>query len=135
MPISNSPKHVDFDAEAAVAAARERSDDRVLVGAEYTVDEFQMLYASDRVLDEYESTGVLDDVADRLHSYMHVDFTERELFEDLYPPAEETRGFVTYTDYTTVVRVLDGMEGLYVSFEPAVAVTPIVDEIVEIIRD
>ncbi|SNZ12235.1 hypothetical protein SAMN06269185_1564 [Natronoarchaeum philippinense] len=133
MPITNAPTHVDFDAAAATELAREQSDDRVIVAAEYTVEEFQVLYASDRVLEEYDDPGALDDVGDRLHSYMHVDFTERKLFEDLYPPAKETRGFVTYTDYTTVVRVLDGAEGLYLSFEPGVAVTPIVDEVADIV--
>ncbi|WP_256393559.1 hypothetical protein [Natronoarchaeum rubrum] len=66
---------------------------------------------------------------------MHVDFTERELYNDLYPHATDTRAFTTHTDYSTVVRVLDGTQGLYVSLESGVAIAPLIDDLSAIIRD
>ena len=133
MPITNESALVDFDAEAAVRAVRDVASEGVLVCAEYTIDDFRVLYASDTVVDDHGGPDELRSIGERMHAYLHVDFTERGLFEDLYPPAEKTRAFVTYTDYATLVRVLGDAGGLYVSLTPDTQVTPVVDAVTAVV--
>jgi hypothetical protein len=80
MPVTNESALVEFDADAAVDIALDASDDEVLASAEYTVEDFQILYAGDGALDEYDDAD-LQATGETLHAYLNVDSPERELFE------------------------------------------------------
>ncbi|MFC4448048.1 hypothetical protein [Halorussus aquaticus] len=121
---------VDFDAEAALSAAREVSDDAVHLCVEYTPEEFHTLYADELTMSLYGGDrDEMDDHFEQVHSYVHVDFTERDLFGDVFRSAGEVRSFVTYMDYVTLVRVLVGQQGLLFTTDPDADVTAVVDAV------
>jgi hypothetical protein len=134
MPERNRSTLTAFDADAAVEAALDEVGDDLLVAAEYTADEFELLYLSDAVVEIYDGRAGVQDVAEQLHRYLNLDFEERTLFEDLYPPAEDAYGFVTHTDYATVIRVLDGEEGLYLSVQTGVDTDPLLQRVRPVVR-
>lgn len=59
-------------------------------------------------------------------SYVHVDFVEKDLFEDVFRAAGEVRAFVTYMDAVVLVRLLVGQEGLFFTVDSAADVTAFV---------
>lgn len=121
MALTNEAGIVSFDADAALAAVLATDREHVRVCAEYDIEDWRLLYVADRVLEEYEAADdVLDRRADDLHSYIHLDFTERELFEDLAPHGGDVRAFMTRMEQHTLVRYLVGREGLFLSLERGV---------------
>lgn len=53
MPVENEPALVRFDAGAAVAIARERADEDLLVAAEFTAKGYNLIYLADEIVDTY----------------------------------------------------------------------------------
>lgn len=133
--MNNEPALVRFDAAAAVDVASERAGDGLLVATEYTSDGFNLVYVADEVLEEYGGIEGVWDVGKRIHGYVHLDFEERRLFEDLFPPVEDTYGFVTYTDRGPVARVVAEDEGIYLSFRQGVETGDIVEAVADVVRE
>lgn len=131
MPLRNESVLTEFGAHDALEVIESLIEEDLLVCAEFTVEDFQLLYVSDAALERYDSETDVWVVGDVIHEYMNVDFLERELFEELYPEVTETNAFVTYTDYAAIIRVLCGDEGFYVSVDPAAPVSEIVSALVE----
>ncbi|MFW5938427.1 MAG: hypothetical protein ACOCSN_05730 [Halanaeroarchaeum sp.] len=133
MPFVTDSKLVGYDAEAAVGAAREATDAELLAAASYTADGHQLLYVSEALVDRYGSREAVDEVTERVHSYIRLDLVERDLFDDLVPAVGETRAFTTHTDTTVIVRVLAGDEGFYCSFVPGAEATAVVEAVEAVI--
>lgn len=133
--MSNEAALVQFDAAAAVELAHERAGDGLLVAAEYTSEGFNLVYVADEALEEYGGIEGVWDVGKRVHGYVHLDFEERRLFEDLFPPVEDTYGFVTHTDRGPVARVVAEDEGIYLSFRAGVETGGIVDAVADVVRE
>ncbi|UPW00590.1 hypothetical protein M0R88_00460 [Halorussus gelatinilyticus] len=127
MVVSEDSMLVGFDADAALAAARSVDGASVRLCVEYTPDEFHTLYADETTMALY--AGDEDEMRDHfeeVHGYVHMDFTERDLFADLFRGAGEVRSFVTYMDHVTLVRVLVGQQGLLLTADPDTDVTELV---------
>jgi len=116
---------VDFDAEAACTAVREVVGDDLLVCVVFTTDDHEILHVADGVRDLYGSEDRMRDHFEEIHSYVHLDFTERRLFEDVVGGG--VRAMVTYMDQATLVRVVGEREGLFVTLAPDAPVTAVVD--------
>ncbi|WP_115865656.1 hypothetical protein [Halorussus litoreus] len=130
MEISEDSTLVDFDADDALAAARRVGDGAVNLAIEYTPDEFHTLYADELTMSLYgDDPEEMRDHFEEVHSYVHVDFTERDLFSDLFRGAGGVRSFVTYMDHVVLVRVLVGQQGLFATCDPEADVTAIVEAI------
>ncbi|GAA0229764.1 hypothetical protein GCM10009000_051280 [Halobacterium noricense] len=67
-------------------------------------------------------------------SYVHVDFMEKDLFEDVFRDAGEVRSFVTFMDHIILVRILVGEEGLFFTVDPDSDVTTLVEMVEEAIE-
>jgi hypothetical protein len=125
---------VDYDSERALAEARELAGvDAVLVCAEYDTEDFRLLHVDERVEAKYDSFEDLVEAGELFHRYGQVDFFEGDTVSGFYEPLEETRAFVTYTDFAILCRILGDREALYLSVEPGTAVTPLVDAMTEIV--
>jgi len=135
MPFTTESDPVGYDAEEAVRAAREATDAELLAAASFTADGHQLLYVSDHLLDRYGSREAVDEVTERVHSYVRLDLIERDLFDDMIPAVGSTRAFTTHTDTTVVVRVLAGDEGFYCSFTPDADVTAVVEAVEAVIDE
>lgn len=122
MSIRNPARLSGFDADAALEAALSVSDD-VHISVEYDTEEFNVLYVDDRTIALYGGEEPMMEHFEEVHSYVHVDFTERDLFQDVLFAAGKVRAFVTYMEYTVVVRFLRGNQGLFFAMDPEAPVT------------
>jgi hypothetical protein len=130
MEVFENSTLVDFDADAALSAAREVDEDAVHLCVEYTPEEFQTLYADQTTMALYGGdTEAMVEHFEEVHSYVHVDFTEQDLFSDLFRGAGDVRSFVTFMDHVALVRVLVGHQGLFLTVEPDADVTSVVEAI------
>jgi len=120
---------VDFDADAALASVRESFEDEIRLCVEYTAEEFHTLYADETTLTLYGDREQMVDHFEEVHSYVHVDFTERDLFRDIFVGAGGVRSFVAQMEHVTLIRVLDGEQGLFLSVVPETDVTGIVEAV------
>lgn len=133
MPHVTDSTPVEYDPEAAVAVARDATDADLLAAACFTADAHQLLYVSDAFVERYGSREAVDEVTDRVHSYISLDLIERDLFDDMVPAVGSTRAFTTHTDTTVIVRVLAGEEGFYCSFTPGADVSAVVEAVEAVI--
>ena len=134
MTISNASSLVSFDADAAVAALREMADESVHLCVEYDTEEFTTLYADEQTLSLYSSEREMVDHFEEVLSYVHIDFMEKGLFEDVFRAAGNVRSFVTFMDYVAFVRVLVGQEGLFFTVDPDADVTTLVETVEDAIE-
>lgn len=130
MSIRNASRVVTFDADAALDAALSVTDG-LRICVEYDVEEFNTLYADDVTISLYGGEDAMIEHFEDVHSYVNIDFTERDLFRDVLFAAGTVRAFVTYMDYTTAVRFLDDESGLFLALDPDAPVT----ETLEAVRD
>lgn len=69
---------------------------------------------------------------DQIHSYVHLDFAEMELFVDeLLPVADRVDYIATGMDVLTFVRIYVEREGLFVAVDPDEQIETIVDAVKE----
>ena len=121
---------VGCDARAVVDAAREAAGDSLRTVVEYDIDTFRPLYVDETTRSMYRSEARMYDHFDRIHAFVHVDFTERDLFqEDLLPPAGDVRAIVTEMEGMTLVRILRGDCGLFLGVDPDVRTSSLVDAV------
>ncbi|NHN59467.1 MULTISPECIES: hypothetical protein [Halorussus] len=130
MVVSEPSALVDFPADAALAAAREEADAAVGLCVEYTPEEFRTLYADEQTVALYGGDReAMADHFEEVHSFVHVDFTERDLFADIFRSAGEVRSFVTVMDHVALIRVLVGQQGLFLAVDPDADVTALVEAV------
>lgn len=123
-----TPEIVDFDAEAAVAAARDATEGPLYSFVEFDFDGFNRLYVADETRALYPSETVMEEHFEQIHSYVNIDFTEIELFtEDLFPMASRVRYKTTALDVMTLVRFyVNETSGVFVAVDPGAPVEPVV---------
>lgn len=125
------PENVtSFDAAAVVDAALAAIGDGLLTCVEYDAEECNALYVADEVEAMYPSEERMHEHFDRLHGYVHLDFTEVELFQDeLLPYAGDVHFLVTGFEALTAIRVLSGREGLFLGVTPDASTDAVVDAV------
>lgn len=126
---------VGFDVDAVLAAAKEAvGDDRVLLCVAFDDADFRTVYVDERVDALYADDEQRREHFGQIHSYVHLDFTERDLFEDLFLQPDGIRAFVTYMGTLIAVRVVTETEGIFISLAPGTPVTELVDAVEAVIR-
>jgi hypothetical protein len=135
MVVSEDSTLVDFDADAALSAARGVDQEGVRLCVEYTPEEFHTLYADDVTMALYGDREEMTDHFEQVHSYVHVDFTEKDLFTEIFRGAGAVRSFVTYMDHVVLLRFIADQQGLFVSADPDVDVTALVKAVEDEIYD
>jgi hypothetical protein len=128
--VENTSQLVAFDADAGLTAARETAGDAIHSFIEYTSEAFNVMYASPETMTLYGGRDAMLEHFEEIHSYVHIDFTERDLFsEELLPHAGEVRTIVTRQDELTLVRLFHGNGGLVISLDPDEPIIPLLDAI------
>ena len=130
MDVRNAGTVDGFDADVALEAALSVTDD-VRICVEYDTDEFNTLYADGETVALYGGEDAMNDEFAEVHSFVHLDFTERDLFEDVFLAAGRVRAFVTYMEHTIAVRFIRGDSGLFFALDPEAPVTETLDAIRE----
>lgn len=130
MAIRNDSRVVEFDADAALAAAEEVAGSDLYSFVEYDVEEYNVQYLSDFALQMYEDEAQAFDHFDQIHSHVHLDFTEIDLFtEGLFPIADEVEYVTTSLDFMKLVRIYHDNMGIFVSLAPHVDEVPVIEAI------
>jgi len=133
---SNRSTVVSFDADAALAAVLDRVDGRLFTFVEYDADGFNPLYVDEATLALYGGEERMLAHFEEIHSYVHVDFMEVEMFTDtLFPVAERVEYITTAMDYMTLVRIYHEREGVFMALEPEESVQPLTAAVGEAIRE
>jgi hypothetical protein len=128
--VENTSQLVEFDADAGLTAAREVAGDAIYSYIEYTPETFNVMYVSSETLEIYGGRESMLDHFEEIHSYVHIDFTERDLFsEELLPHAGSVRNIVTRQDRLTLARLFYGDGGLVVSLAPDEPIVPVLDAV------
>ena len=123
MGVSDSSTVVEFDADAALEAVRDATGDAVRLCVEYTPEEFHVLYADELTTSLYGDTDQMEAHFEEVHSYVHIDFTEQDLFAELFRGAGGVRSLVTFMDHIILVRIIVDFEGLFFTLSPDSDVT------------
>jgi hypothetical protein len=130
MSEEDSADLVDFDAEGTLAAARGAAgEENVLIWVVYDDADFRTLYVDDRIDEMYPDEAARNEHFGRIHSYVHLEFPEKELFEDTFLEPDGVRAFVTYMGNLVAVRVVADKQGVFVSLAPDSPVSDVVDAV------
>jgi hypothetical protein len=130
MAITNATEVVPLDGDAVVRAVRDVADGTVQSIVEYDETEFNPLYIDDVTMAFYGDEETMYDHFEEIHSYVHVDFTEMQLFtEELFPVADEVRYLTAGFDTFTLLRIYFDREGLFIALDPDEQVEPIVEAV------
>lgn len=130
MAIRIESRVLPFDVDQALADVEELVGDELQSFVEYDVDDYHVLYLSDLALSMYEGEELAFAHFDRIHSHVHLDFTEIDLFtEGLFPIAEDVEYVTTSLDFMKLVRVYHDDMGVFVSLSPNANEVPVVEAI------
>lgn len=130
MPIRNRGEVVDFDVEAACEAVERTVEGSLRSCVEYDADRFNPVYVDDVTRAFYDDEDEMYDHFDQIHSYVHLDLAEMDLFtEELFPIADRVRYLVTALDAFKLVRVYVDGDGLFLALDHDEPVEPIVEAI------
>ena len=136
MAISNPSSVVSFDGDAVRGAVEARVEGTLRSLVEYDRDAFNPLYVDDVTLSFYEDEEQMTAHFERLHSYIHLDVTEMDLFTDeLFPVADRVRYLTTAFDLFTLVRVYVDDEGMFMALDPDEPVEPLVHAIEDVVLE
>ena len=105
----------EYDAEAVLSAIDETAGEQLRVFAEYDDGSYSVLYLADAVHQEYEDTAKFEETADALHADYRLDFTEKQMHEEVYSDMGEVRAFAVFLSDQAIFRFVGRESGLYVS--------------------
>lgn len=130
MPRDAPSDVVDFDADAVLAAANETvGEEAVLICVVYDVADFRTVYVDERVNAMYGGKTDREKHFGQIHAYVHLDFTEGELFGELFLDPDGIRAFVTYMGNVIAVRVVTDKQGVFLVVSPETPVTDLVNAV------
>jgi hypothetical protein len=131
MPVRNDADVVSFDADRVLEGIRDAVGEDLRACVEFDTEAYNPLYVDDATLALYGDEEAMHEQFEEVHSYVHLDFTEANLFTTLFPAVEEVRYIVTGMDAFTMLRVYVDREGLFVSVDPDASVDAVLDAVSE----
>ncbi|WP_336035353.1 hypothetical protein [Halobacterium yunchengense] len=124
-----------LDAAAMCSAAEAAVDGTLRSFVEFDDRDFRVLHVDDLTRSFYDDDDHMLAHFEEIHAYVHVDFTEADLFtSELFPAADRVRYLATGFDLFTLVRVYVGDEGVFAALDPDEPVEPVV-EAIEAVHD
>lgn len=121
---------LDIDDSAALDAALKAVEGTLYAFVAYTSDDYRIAHVDDSLMEMYRDDAQMYDHFETIHSYVHIDFMEREMFEnELFPAVGPVRSFITQMQSMTVIRVIRGDGGLFLAVEPDEPVSSLVDAV------
>ncbi len=130
MPAINESELAAFDADRVRRTVQETVTGPLYAFAEYDTESFRPLFLDDRTVSMYDGREEMLDHFDKIHTNVHMDFMQIQLFRNtLFPAADRVEYITTAMDYLKILRVYVGDDGLFIGLEPDEPVVPIVDAI------
>lgn len=127
--LDSEPELASFDAAAVGHAVEAAVGDDLRVVVEYDATEYNPLYVADGVVEQLGGEEAFGALADQLHSDFRLDFTQQELYEEVYGEFGSVRAFVVVLDGARVVRFVAEDSGLYVSVDPDASLDGVLDAV------
>ena len=132
MPATNSSQLSSFDADRVRQAILETVSGPLYAFCEYNTESFRPLYIDDRTISMYDGKDAMLDHFEKIHTNVHMDFMQIELFRNtLFPDAERVEYIATAMDFLKILRVYVGDDGLFIAIDPDEPIEPIVGAIKE----
>jgi len=129
--IRNEGEVIGLDASAAFEAVRDVGGEDLRAFVEYDSESYNPVFVAERVVAELGGADGVDEFAEKLHFNYKLDFTEREMYADLYDPLGGVDAFAVYLDDRTIVRYVTDEEGIYVSLDGDANTDRVVDALAE----
>lgn len=130
MTVSNATEIVDVRGDALVDALAGVVDGTLYSVVEYDRVRLNVVYADEATLAFYQDRDHLIAHFEHIHSHVHGDFEQMELFvDDLFPVADRVEYVTTALEFMKLVRVYNEKNGLFVAIEPDEPVQPVVETI------
>lgn len=130
MPATNRSRLSSFDADGVRQAVQNTVTGPLYAFCEYDTESFRPLYIDDRTIGMYDSKDAMLEHFDRIHTNVHMDFMQIELFRNtLFPNADRVEYIATAMDFLKILRVYVGDDGLFIATDPDEPIEPIVDAI------
>lgn len=133
--MQNAPELVDGDVPAMFAAVDSVAGEDLRAFVEYDDETYNPVYIAPMVVDDYGVDGDVSEFAETIHSYVKLDFSEREMYRDLYDRGTDGMGFATFLDGSTVVRYVFDDTALYVSLTDEVSPQEVIEAIESVTQE
>ncbi len=131
--IENASSFDEFDADRVLESIRAICGEQVLSFAEYDAQTYNIMYMSDGMAAQFDDRGEIEDLSDRIHSDYRLDFTERDMYEDVYGELGEVRAFSVFFDRSAIFRFVGDRTGLYVSLHPDAPFNRVIEAVYDVI--
>ncbi|PCR91450.1 hypothetical protein [Natrinema ejinorense] len=133
--IENTSTFAEFDADAVLEKLREIAGGQILTVAEYDAETYNIMYMDDQMGHQLGDAVDIEELADRIHSDYRLDFTEKEMYEDVYSELGEVRAFAVFFEGNTIFRFVGETTGLYVSLTMDAPFNAVIEAVSDIIED
>lgn len=133
--IQRAPEMIDWDVEAMFAAVERVAGDDLRAFVEYDAERYNPVYIAPMVVEEYGENGDITAFAETIHSYVKLDFSEREMYRDLYDRGTDGMGFATFLEGSIVVRYVFDETALYVSLRAQESPREVIRAIESVVED
>jgi len=124
----------EIDADAVLARLRDAVGDDLRALVEYDADAYNLLFLADRVLAEFGGDEAVEAFADKLHADYRLDFTEKEMYEDVYAELGTVRAFAVFFQESAVFRFVGESTGLYVSLERDAPYNRVIETVYDVVE-
>ncbi|MDS0476770.1 hypothetical protein [Natrinema sp. 1APR25-10V2] len=133
--IENASSFDEFDADAILEKILEICGDQVHSFAEYDAETYNIIYMSEQMADQFDGEDDIAELSDRIHSDYRLDFTEKEMYEDVYGELGEVRAFSVFFDQNAIFRFVGERTGLYVSLAPDAPFNQVIEAVYDLIGE
>jgi hypothetical protein len=125
----------EFDAGAVLAELRETVEDDLRAFVEYDAQTYNTLFMADRVIAQFGGEDNVEQFADKLHENYRLDFTEKQMYEDVYAELGTVRAFSVFFEENAIFRFVGDSTGLYVSLELDAPFNRVIESVYEVIEE
>jgi len=131
--ITGDPGLTELDVGAGYEAVRAIASDDLRAFVEYDDETYNPVFIAERVVEKHGDPEEVGKFAEQLHFNYKLDFTEREMYEDLYEPLGSIEAFTVHLSDQTIVRYVGEREGIYVSVDGETHGDDVVDSLNDVL--
>ncbi|UPV74448.1 hypothetical protein M0R89_18195 [Halorussus limi] len=113
----------------------ETAGDDLRAFVEYDDETYNPLFIDERTVEEFGGAEAVEEFADQLHYNYKLDFTEQEMYADLYEPLSSLDAFAVYLEDETIVRYVDDGRGIYVSIQGETYAGEVIDVLTDVLEE
>lgn len=125
----------EFETDAILDAVRDAAGEELRAFVEYDAETYNVLLLTDDARERFDDPDAIEEFADRLHGNYRLDFTEKEMYEDVYGELGTVRAFAVFFEANAVFRFVGDTTGFYVSLGLDAPFNRVIDAVYEVIEE